>query len=88
MTDKETRVTIRQIKVPIAGVTDEGKIYGTIPKEAREHIDLDELVEQSDEVRGFATIEFNWIVEAEETETINEEEIVSKLKADNLDSDA
>lgn len=48
----------RQIKVAIAGVTDKGKIHGTIPKQVREEIDFDKLNEEADTIQGFAVIEF------------------------------
>jgi len=65
MTEEEI-ITVRQIKVPIAGVTEGGKIYGTIPQEVREEINIPTLVEESDEISGFATIEFNLVLEHDE----------------------
>lgn len=54
MSSSETR----QIKVPIAGVSDDGSIYGTVTKEMRDHINFDKLMEDSETVEGYAVIRF------------------------------
>jgi len=48
----------RRIEVPISGISEDGSFYGTVNKEMREEIDFDELMENSDEVDGYAVIFF------------------------------
>jgi len=49
---------IRRMKVPLAGVSDDGSFYGTINKDMREHIDFDELLNESENIEGYAVIYF------------------------------
>ena len=49
---------IREMKVPLTGVSDDGSFYGTITKEMREQVDFDELVEEADTIEGLAVIRF------------------------------
>ena len=49
---------IRRMKVPLAGVSDDGSFYGTITKDMREHVDFDELVNESGNIEGYAVIYF------------------------------
>lgn len=48
----------RRIELPLTGVSDDGSFYGTVTKEMREEINFDELMDESDEVRGYAVICF------------------------------
>lgn len=49
---------IRRMKVPLAGVSDDGSFYGTINKDMREHIDFDELLNESGNIESYAVIYF------------------------------
>ena len=55
MSDEEL---IREMEVPLTGVSDDGSFYGTITKEMREQVDFDELLEESDTIKGRAIIQF------------------------------
>jgi hypothetical protein len=55
MSDEEL---IREMKVPLTGVSEDGSFYGTITKEMREQVDFDELVEEADTIEGLAVIRF------------------------------
>lgn len=55
MSDEEL---IKEMEVPLTGVSDDGSFYGTITKEMREHVDFDELLEESDTIKGRAIIQF------------------------------
>lgn len=55
MSDEEL---IKEMEVPLAGVSDDGSFYGTITKEMREHVDFDELLEEADTIKGRAIIQF------------------------------
>jgi hypothetical protein len=46
------------MEVPLTGVSDDGSFYGTITKEMREHVDFDELLEESETIKGRAIIQF------------------------------
>jgi hypothetical protein len=48
----------KRIELPLTGVSDDGSFYGTVTKEMREEINFDELMDESDEVRGYAVICF------------------------------
>jgi hypothetical protein len=50
--------TIRRMKIPISGVSDDGSVYGTITKEMREEVDFNELIEHSNNIKGYAVIYF------------------------------
>lgn len=49
---------IRKVTIAIAGVSEDGSFYGTIPKDVREELNFDKLMEQTDNVRGQAEIRF------------------------------
>jgi len=53
-----TSDVIRQMKVPLTGVSEDGSFYGTITKDMRDEVDWDELLEESEEIEGEATIVF------------------------------
>ena len=55
MSDEEL---IREMEVPLTGVSDDGSFYGTITKEMREQVDFDELLEEADTIKGRAIIQF------------------------------
>lgn len=55
---KKMENVTRRIEVPLTGVSEDGSFYGTVNKEMREEIDFDELMENSDEVKGYAVIYF------------------------------
>lgn len=55
--DDESR-TIRRMKIPIAGVSDDGSVYGTITKEMREQVDFEDLMMKSNNIKGYAVIHF------------------------------
>jgi hypothetical protein len=55
MSDEEL---IKEMEVPLTGVSDDGSFYGTITKEMREHVDFDELLEESETIKGRAIIQF------------------------------
>jgi len=50
--------TIQKLTIAIAGVSEDGSFYGTIPKEVREEINFDELIEDTDNIRGQVEIMF------------------------------
>jgi len=65
MTDKEVKDwttleerSIQSMMIPLTGVSEDGSVYGTITKEMREEVNLDELLSESSEVKAYGKIYF------------------------------
>lgn len=58
ITPDDKREVLNEVVIGGLTVTEDGKVNGYIKKEVREHINFDELFEESDRVKGKARLSF------------------------------